>query len=141
MRTLREVAAALEAQRQALQITFDELATSAGLTPLAARRALRGETAPRVTTLMALADKLGLELMLLPKPVAAGFAPAAQVHRPLSRVEQLTLSKTSAVPRREGVVAASRAASVLSATRVAPSSAVASVASSALRRVTRKSRP
>ena len=93
MKTLEEVAEVLESQRRALRVTYDELATAAGLTPLATRRALQAQTAPRVTTLMALADKLGLEVVIVPKPVAAGLASASpDEHRPLSRVEQLTRS-------------------------------------------------
>ena len=95
MKTMEEVAEVLESQRRELRITYDDLASAAGLTPLATRRALKAQTAPRVTTLMALADKLGLEVVIVPKAVAAGLAlPPSDAHRPLSRVEQLTLSQT-----------------------------------------------
>lgn len=91
MQTSLAIARLLEAERRQQKVTYDELATAAGLTPLATRRALKGETAPRITTLMALADRLGLEVVLVPKPVAAGLQPAApKAYRPLSRVEKLT---------------------------------------------------
>jgi transcriptional regulator with XRE-family HTH domain len=94
MQTLQDIAEALETQRRALRITYDDLSAAAGLTPLATRRALKAQTAPRVTTLMALADKLGLEVVIVPKAVATGLqAPAADAYRPLSRVEQLTLAR------------------------------------------------
>ena len=79
MRTLNEVATVLETERKRQRVTYDDLARSAGLTPVSTRRALQAVTAPKVTTLMALADRLGLEVVLLPKAVAAGFqaTPAA----------------------------------------------------------------
>ncbi|MEJ7931986.1 helix-turn-helix transcriptional regulator [Ramlibacter sp. AN1015] len=84
-----ELATTLEDARLAQQVTFEELAAAAGLSRLATRRVLRAESAPRVTTLMAIADKLGLELVLVPRQVAAGLAAPASSQRPLSRVEQL----------------------------------------------------
>lgn len=92
MQTLQQVADALESRRQTLQITYDDLAARAGLTPLATRRALQGTASPRITTLMALADKLGLEVVLLPRQVANQLyvAEESPPYRPLSRVEQLT---------------------------------------------------
>lgn len=89
MKTLTEVAATLERKRVEQQVTFEDLAEAAGLSRLGTRNVLRGEAAPKVTTLMALADKLGLEVMLLPKPLAATLSPATTGERPLSRVEQL----------------------------------------------------
>lgn len=92
MQTLQQVADALESRRQTLQITYDDLAARAGLTPLATRRALQGTASPRITTLMDLADKLGLEVVLLPRQVANHLHVAQEPppYRPLSRVEQLT---------------------------------------------------
>ena len=92
MRTTLDIASLLEARRREQKVTYDELASAAGLTPLATRRALKAETAPRITTLMALADRLGLEVVLVPKAVAAGLqsAPPSE-YRPLSRVEKLSL--------------------------------------------------
>jgi len=91
MKTLSEIASVLEQSRRSLKLSYEDLARSAGLTPLATRRALQAGTAPRVTTLMALADRLGLELMVVPKAVAHGFAAPGQeaAQRPLSAVEKL----------------------------------------------------
>jgi transcriptional regulator with XRE-family HTH domain len=90
MKTLNDMSALLETARKQQKITYDELARAAGLTPLATRRALKAQTAPRITTLMALADRLGLELVIVPKVVAQGLSPAEPVApRPLSSVDKL----------------------------------------------------
>jgi len=103
MKTLAEVAATLEQARQQRKLPYEELARAAGLTPLATRRALKGQAAPRVTTLMALAERLGLELVLLPKVVAQGLDPSGQTpERPLSLVEQLAAGGPVPAPRPPG---------------------------------------
>ena len=91
MKTLSEVAASLESQRRRLGLDYQAVAESTGLTPLSVRSVLQGKTAPRVTTLMAIADQLGLEVLLLPKVVAAGLqAQAAEGPAPaLSRVDRI----------------------------------------------------
>lgn len=91
MKTLSEVAASLESQRQRLGLDYQAVAESTGLTPLSVRSILQGKTAPRVTTLMAIADQLGLEVLLLPKVVAAGLqSQAAEGPAPaLSRVDRI----------------------------------------------------
>ncbi|ABE44566.1 helix-turn-helix domain-containing protein [Polaromonas sp. JS666] len=77
MKTLFEVATRLEAERQRLKLDYQAIAEKTGLTSLSVRSALQGRTAPRITTLMAIADQLGLEVLLLPKVLAAGLeAPA-----------------------------------------------------------------
>jgi transcriptional regulator with XRE-family HTH domain len=90
MKNLEEMAATLEQSRKQQNLSYEALAEAAGLTPLATRRALKAQAAPKITTLMALADRLGLEVVLVPKAVAHGLAPApAAVQRPLSAVEKL----------------------------------------------------
>ena len=96
MRTLNEVATVLEQTRQRQKLSYGTLAEASGLTPLATRRALKAQAAPKVTTLMALADRLGLELVLVPKEIAHGLAPApAAEQRPLSAVEKLAARSQS----------------------------------------------
>lgn len=73
MKTLREMATRLEAERQRLKLDYQAIAAATGLTPLSVRSALQGRTAPRITTLMAIADQLGLEVLLLPKVLATGL--------------------------------------------------------------------
>src|SRR3982751_5025286 len=91
MKTLFDMASQLEAERRRLNIDYQALAERTGLTPLSVRSVLQGRTAPRITTLMAIADQLGLEVLLLPKVVASGLqvqvneAPAPA----LSRVDRI----------------------------------------------------
>ena len=92
MKTLADIANRLEDARQRLKLDYQTLAEKTGLTPLSVRGVLQGRTAPRITTLMAIADQLGLEVLLLPKVVATGL----QAHTaeeppppPLSRVDRI----------------------------------------------------
>ncbi|MEO7885517.1 MAG: helix-turn-helix transcriptional regulator [Polaromonas sp.] len=92
MKTLFDMASRLEAERQRLNIDYQALAEKTGLTPLSVRSALQGRTAPRITTVMALADQLGLEVVMLPKVVAMGLEAQSEESSPaaaLSRVDRL----------------------------------------------------
>lgn len=92
MKTLSEVAKRLEDERRRLMLDYQALAERTGLTPLSVRNVLQGRSAPRITTLMALADPLGLEVLLLPKVVASGLqAHTAEEPPPpaLSRVDRI----------------------------------------------------
>ncbi len=90
MQTLGQLAYALETARKQRRMSYDELARGAGLTPLATRRAMQGTAAPRVTTLMALAGQLGLEVVVVPQVVAQGLESAnAPPPRPLTDIEKL----------------------------------------------------
>jgi transcriptional regulator with XRE-family HTH domain len=92
MKTLTEIATRLEAERLRLMLDYQTLAERTGLTPLSVRNVLQGRAAPRITTLMAIADQLGLEVLLLPKVVARGLQ-AHTVEEPpppaLSRVDRI----------------------------------------------------
>lgn len=74
MKTLDELATALEEARHAKGLTYKDLAARTGLTPLTVRHVLQGKAAVRATNLMALAAELGLELVLVPQAVAASLA-------------------------------------------------------------------
>jgi transcriptional regulator with XRE-family HTH domain len=92
MKTLFDIATRLEEERQRLSLDYQTLAERTGLTPLSVRGVLQGRTAPRTTTLMAIADQLGLEVLLLPKVVASGLqAHTAEEPPPpaLSRVDRI----------------------------------------------------
>jgi transcriptional regulator with XRE-family HTH domain len=92
MKTLSEIATRLENERQRLMLDYQALAERTGLTPLSVRNVLQGRAAPRITTLMAIADQLGLEVLLLPKVVAVGLQGyAVQEPAPpaLSRVDRI----------------------------------------------------
>ena len=86
MKSQAEVAQTLDSERRRQKLKYVELAKATGLSALAVRQALQGSTALRITSLMALADRLGLELMLRPRAVAGTTAgdgayadPAGQV--------------------------------------------------------------
>lgn len=74
MKSQSEVAQTLNAERRRQKLKYVELAQATGLSVLAVRQALQGKTALRITSMMALADRLGLELMLLPKMVASSMS-------------------------------------------------------------------
>ncbi len=103
MKTLQALAAELEAARTAQGLNYKTLAERTGLSALAVRQALQGRTALRATSLMALAEELGLELALLPREVAASLRGAARAvpatnPRVLSDVERLLLERHVATP-------------------------------------------
>jgi len=77
MKTLAELAHVLEGARKRQKLSYKALAARVGLTPLAVSQALSGKSALRAHNLMALADELGLELMLLPKVVARSYQPGS----------------------------------------------------------------
>lgn len=92
MKTVQQIAEALEAARRVRQLDYQAIADRAGLTPLSVRQVLQGKTAPRITTLMAIAAELGLEVLLLPTIVAQGLesqAASADAAPPLSQVDRI----------------------------------------------------
>ena len=104
MKTLSEMTSVLEDERQRLALDYQALAERTGLTPLSVRNILQGRTAPRITTLMAIANQLGLEVMLLPKVVATGLqSHIAQEPAPpaLSRVDRI-VAETSQIAAAAG---------------------------------------
>ncbi|WP_342133520.1 helix-turn-helix domain-containing protein [Hydrogenophaga sp. OTU3427] len=89
MRTLAEFSAALTKAQKSHKLTAKTLALRTGLTDQAVRHILAGESAPRLTNAMALADELGFELVLLPKDAAQSLAQDTKAPRTvLSDVER-----------------------------------------------------
>ncbi len=72
-RTLREVGSALLLAQGRIGITQEQLAASAGVSRHTVGHALRGADI-RLSTLLALADQLSLDLVLVPKSISRGFA-------------------------------------------------------------------
>lgn len=97
MKTLSDISLRLEAERLRLKLDYQQLAEQTGLTPLSVRSVLQGKTAPRITTLMAIADRLGLEVLLLPKTVASGLQDTSEWPMPpaLSRVDRIVAETES----------------------------------------------
>lgn len=77
MQTLGEFARSLTDAQKARKVSIHELARETGLSRLAVRQILAGDSAPRLTNAMALASALGLELVLMPKEAAQSLAATA----------------------------------------------------------------
>jgi transcriptional regulator with XRE-family HTH domain len=88
MRTLTDIATALDTRRAQARVGKLKLADEAGITYRTLSNVLSGAQDFKVSTLLALADRLGLEVLVVPKAAApalvASPAPAAQVQ---SRVQ------------------------------------------------------
>ncbi|CAB3798833.1 helix-turn-helix domain-containing protein [Pararobbsia alpina] len=70
MKSLLDIASALRARAKRISITQDELGGAAGISRRTLTHALSGTHDIKLTTLMAVADRLGLELALVPKGAA-----------------------------------------------------------------------
>ena len=87
MRTLVEIA---EILANALRRTSHgklKLADDAGISYRTLQHVLSGTQDYKVSTLMAVADRLGLELVLVPRDAARGMAPASPEPEVRSRVQ------------------------------------------------------
>ena len=97
MQSQAEVALTLDTERRRQKLKYVELAKAAGLSVLAVRQALQGRTALRITSLMALADRLGLELMMLPKVDASTMTGDGAYADPAGPVVQVDGTATAPV--------------------------------------------
>ena len=81
MKSVRDIAQTLRTALPAQSLTQAELHTKAGISQRTLTNVLSGKEDFKVSTLLALADRLGLELVLLPKAAAnaaeAGVVSAA----------------------------------------------------------------
>ncbi|MBB3193175.1 hypothetical protein [Roseateles terrae] len=75
MNSIPEISAALRSQLQQSGRTGQSLREAAGLSRQTFANVMGGENDFKLSTLLALADRLGLELLLLPKGAARGLAP------------------------------------------------------------------
>jgi transcriptional regulator with XRE-family HTH domain len=73
MRSLRDIALVLESQFVRGVLGKLQLAKEAGITYRTLQHVFSGTQDYKVTTLMAVADRLGLELVLVPKEAARGL--------------------------------------------------------------------
>lgn len=76
MKTLQHMATTLRNRIARLNFTQEALSADAGISRQTLSKVLSGRADLKVTTLFALADRLGLEVMLVPKEIAPGMAPA-----------------------------------------------------------------
>lgn len=91
MKDVLSVARTLQESMKAARLTYQDVADRTGLSYLAVRNAMQGKSAARLSTLIAVADAVGLEVVLVPTLVAQSLtvAPTQAAPRPLSLVEQL----------------------------------------------------
>ncbi|GAB3629902.1 hypothetical protein PTE30175_05181 [Pandoraea terrae] len=92
MKSVAEIALALRARAKNLEVTQEALGQSAGVSRRTLTHVLGGENDFKLSTLMAVADRLGLEVALVPKGAAQGL-PGAEV---------LSTSTPSAIKTRVG---------------------------------------
>lgn len=83
MKSLADISETLNTERLRQKRKYSELADSTGLSVLAVRQALQGKVAIRTTSLLAIADQLGLEMVLLPKIVAQSMPSAVSQVEPV----------------------------------------------------------
>jgi transcriptional regulator with XRE-family HTH domain len=73
MKSLLDIASALRARAKRIAITQDALGEAAGISRRTLTHVLSGTHDIKLTTLLAVADRLGLELTLIPKGAAQGM--------------------------------------------------------------------
>jgi transcriptional regulator with XRE-family HTH domain len=98
MNTIHDVSAALRKALQESGKTQQALRESAGLSRQTMVNVLRGSEDFRLSTLLSVADRLGLALALVPKSSAAGLQPSSQaqaVESVVDRARQM-LQRTNA---------------------------------------------
>ncbi len=76
MKTLTEISSTLRTRLKHTSHTQETLSQEAGISRQTLSNVLSGRADFKVTTLLALADRLGLELVLLPADVARGLGKA-----------------------------------------------------------------
>ena len=76
MKTLQNLATTLRSRIRRLNLTQEALSAEAGISRQTLSKVLSGRADLKVTTLFALADRLGLEVMLVPKELAPSMVPA-----------------------------------------------------------------
>jgi transcriptional regulator with XRE-family HTH domain len=77
MKTLLEVSRALRERQKALRVSQETLRANAGLSRQTLTRVLQGDQDFKLSTLLAVADRLGLEMVLLPREAVLGVQGAA----------------------------------------------------------------
>ena len=79
MNSINEVSSELRNALERSHLKQYELRESAGMSRQTLANVLKGTADYKLSTLLALADRLGLELLLLPKEAARGLKPQAPV--------------------------------------------------------------
>lgn len=86
MTTLPDIADVLRGAYRRNGLTQTRLADAAGISKRTLTHVLSGEEDFRLSTLLALADRLGLELLLVPKGAAKAIAASDEIGPPVRSV-------------------------------------------------------
>ncbi|SDP92844.1 Helix-turn-helix [Rhodoferax sp. OV413] len=95
MKSHSEVAQLLRQQMRSHGITQAELSASAGLPPRTLQLMLNGSRDYRLGTLLAVADRLGLEMVLVPKSVASAVHAGSVTEPAVKSVVQAALERAT----------------------------------------------
>jgi hypothetical protein len=98
MKTLKEIAEALAGVARSRKIPAKELACASGITPQTLVNIFKHHGDFRVSNLLALSDRLGLEILLVPKGSADGLRPAEHSHAPIKSKVDLALERVRPAP-------------------------------------------
>jgi transcriptional regulator with XRE-family HTH domain len=101
MQTLQQIAELLKAQLKTGQLTQEALRSEAGISRQTLTNVLSGHQDYKLTTLLAVSDRLGLELALVPKNLGDSFqsAPSTPV---IKSVVQAALDRIGTIGKEEG---------------------------------------
>lgn len=98
MKSLAEISSALASRAAKRRYPKMQLAADAGVTHRTLSHVMSGEQDYKVSTLLALADRLGLELLLVPKEARAMFGADPDLLQP-GPVARAVLLKDAAGPK------------------------------------------
>ncbi|MCT9070489.1 helix-turn-helix domain-containing protein [Cupriavidus gilardii] len=93
MKTIEEVSHALSAQTERVGYGKTRLAHDAGITFRTLSHVLQGNQDFKVSTLLAVADRLGLELMLVPREARSLFGAAGPAQPAIPSVVDAALQR------------------------------------------------
>lgn len=104
MRTLREVSEAFLQRFEKVKMTKQELKDRAGVTYKTLSHVLSGTEDFKMSTAMAIADRLGLEFVLVPKEASGLFAPSRVTPQVLTKVQEAVINRRSVETRKTAQV-------------------------------------
>lgn len=98
MKSIAEVSEALRARQKALQLTQERLRQAAGVSRQTMTHVLGGQQDFKLSTLLSVADRLGLEMVLLPREAAAGLRASADEPVVMTAVDEALARLRKAAP-------------------------------------------
>jgi|AntAceMinimDraft_12_1070368.scaffolds.fasta_scaffold01208_18 transcriptional regulator with XRE-family HTH domain len=101
MITLKQLATVLRDRIARSRLTQEALSIEAGVSRQTLSKVLSGRADLKVTTLFALADRLGMEVMLIPREIAPGMASADEPEPRIKSVVESAMESIGATRRRD----------------------------------------